>query len=398
MPIRTVSFKASPSYSLRRAAREFGPEAGQPPQQRSKHTGRYVIVALVILALLVAGFAIFSPNFTNVEMWERGIMGISSTQTTAQTNSSATSPLSVSVSTIQGLSSAPLILNGSADVSYPLSYNTLADYALNAINQDRRDFGLAPVTLSPISSAQQHADSMMYYGYFSHVDTQGYKPYMRYTLLGGVGAIEENIAFISWQGTYYTNTGRLEKSISGLENSMMYNDSACCNNGHRDNILNPLHNRVSIGIAYNSSALYFVEDFENYYIDLSVGLSGHEVSMNGTPLTTTVSSSVMAVFYDPIPLPENVSSLNSGPRDYDPGTLVGGVFPPCNIICPYSQAGVTVYASNWRYTSSLVDISFNLAQFVNRYGPGVFTLYLLTGNISNSTTASAITSISIFEG
>lgn len=26
---------------------------------------------------------------------------------------------------------------------------------------------------------------MLYYDYFSHWDTQGYKPYVRYTLLGG---------------------------------------------------------------------------------------------------------------------------------------------------------------------------------------------------------------------
>ena len=356
-----------------------------------------MVVVIVVLALLVAGFVAFWPNSTNFGMWERGVVGASSAQT-ALTNSSATSPLSVSVSTIQGPALAPLIQNGSADVSYPPSYSVLAGYALNVINQDRRDFGLATVSLSLISSAQQHADSMMYYGYFSHIDTQGYKPYMRYTLLGGVGAMEENIAFISWHSTYYTNTGRLEKSISGLEYSMMYNDSACCNNGHRDNILNPLHNRISIGIAYNDSALYFVEDFESYYVDLNVSLSGYGVSMNGTPVAPTVTSSVMAVFYDPVPIPENASSLNSGPRDYDPGTLVGAVFPPCTILCPYSQAGVTVYASGWRYTASQVDISFNLAQFVNRYGAGVFTLYLLTGDIANSTTASAITSISVFEG
>ena len=73
--------------------------------------------------------------------------------------------------------------------------NSLVQYALSLINSDRNKYGLGNVTLSTEPSAQQHADSMLEYGYFSHWDIYGMKPYMRYTLLGGTEGVEENIAY-----------------------------------------------------------------------------------------------------------------------------------------------------------------------------------------------------------
>ena len=68
-------------------------------------------------------------------------------------------------------------------------------YVLSLINKDRNQYGLGNVTLSSTSSGQQHTQSMLNYHYFSHWDIYGLKPYMRYTLLGGLGAVSENIAF-----------------------------------------------------------------------------------------------------------------------------------------------------------------------------------------------------------
>jgi len=42
---------------------------------------------------------------------------------------------------------------------------------------------------------------------------------------------------------------------------MMYND-ADQNNAHGDNILNPNHKSVSLGIAYDNNNLVLVEDFQ----------------------------------------------------------------------------------------------------------------------------------------
>ena len=167
----------------------------------------------------------------------------------------------------------PSFVGGRATVTYPSNSTLFANYALSVINKDRAAFGASPLTLSSVGSAQQHADSMQYFNYFEHVDNQGYGPQQRYEMLGGsAGLIGEN------QGQDYCTTSSndsvevypascniqtIESGIANSEWGMMYNDVACCNNGHRTNILDSSYTQVAIGVAYDStnSILYFVEDF-----------------------------------------------------------------------------------------------------------------------------------------
>lgn len=353
-----------------------------------KRGGARVILALVLaVIILVAAFAILftglSGRFLTAPTGTTSQLGQSDTAETATSGLLAYQP------------ALPIFAGGSANVTYPQGYAALAAFAVSTINSDREAFGLSPVTLGNNSVSQQHADSMFYFGYFSHYDTQGYKPYMRYTLLGGRGAVEENIAYISWSTPHYFNVSAVETGLAALEHSMMYNDSLCCQNGHRENILNALHNRVSIGVAYNSTRLYYVQDFESYYIDLNFSVSSdYQVTMSGLSLNSTLALRQVAVFYDSTPVAETASQLDSGPGEYDAGTLLGLVFPPCSFVCPVSDGGITVYATAWENSTSLVSITFSLDQFIQQSatGPGVYTLYLLTGDDTNS----AITSISVF--
>jgi uncharacterized protein YkwD len=288
---------------------------------------------------------------------------------------------------------SPLIQNEAANVSYPSDYGVLSDYALGLINSDRANYGLSAVALGNSSVAQQHADSMLRYGYFSHNDTQGFKPYMRYSLLGGRGAVEENIA-TSYTGLpHYTSTSSVEDALKSLEHTMMYDDSQCCNNGHRDNILSGLHNRVSIGVAFNSTRVFFVEDFENYYIDLNFSVSSsYYVTMTGAPLEAGFSVNAVYIFHDGTPSPETPAQLNGGPHEYGFGSPAGGVLPPCVIGCQTFEEGLTIQADSWKFSPTWVDVSFSLHDFIQHYGAGVYTVYLITGN----DTSSAITSVSVF--
>lgn len=47
---------------------------------------------------------------------------------------------------------------------------------------------------------------------------------------------------------------------------MIFNDFLCCQNGHKNNILDKLHTNVGIGIAYNKYYFVFVQNFENNYL------------------------------------------------------------------------------------------------------------------------------------
>ena len=343
-------------------------------------------VALMLVAmLLVASFVIFGPSISSAIKAVPGLLSLLTSTSASSAGSSITDH-----------SYSPLIGNGSADVIYPPDYTTLEDYALQLINWDRGNFSVAPVTLGSSPAGQQHADSMLRYGYFSHWDTQGYKPYMRYTLLGGTGADFENIAYIYSPGANY-NTASVEGAIKTLEYAMMYNDEACCSNGHRDNILNPLHDEVSIGVAYNSTTVFFDEEFESVYMSnfsLTVSSSNY-VTMTGVPTDPAVTNNVSAIYitYDSTPQAETPSQLNSGPREYDPGTLTGGVLPAGFLGgCGQFETGTTVCATTWTFTQTQVDVGFSLNEFIQDYGAGVYTLYVVTGPSTNT----AIVTYSLF--
>ena len=290
---------------------------------------------------------------------------------------------------------SPLIQDGAANISYPPDYSVLSTYALGLINTDRNNYTLANVTLTSGTFAQQHADSMLLYGYFSHNDTQGLEPYMRYTLLGGNGSVEENIAYAYTGSPQFTSTASIESAMKSLEHTMMYNDLICCNNGHRDNILTALHNEVSIGVAYNATRVYFVEDFIDYYINLNFSTSSSfYVTMTGTPIPQMSGLSPYAVYisYDPTPIPETPAQLNSGPHAYSPGVLLGGVLPPCDLSCQDFTNLITVHADTWVFTSDQVSVAFSLSDFIASKGAGVYTVYLVLGE----NTSTAITSICVF--
>jgi len=265
---------------------------------------------------------------------------------------------------------------------------------------------------------------MAYYGYFSHWDNQGYKPYMRYTLLGGTGGVAENAAL------NYCNRApadskaptpapcsvqTVENAINGSEWEMMNNDTVCCNNGHRENILQPMHNRVSIGVAYNSTSVYLVEDFENDYISLgSLHLAGGVVTFQGSTghrvpaWMRTSAGAEIAVYFDPIPSNIGLDQLNLLPScshynelneplacqyqgAYTPGVQVSTVFAPCpaDRIC---SAGNYTYAKTWQETAGNFQIVFSISELESAYGNGVYTLYVWP----TASTPEPITSLSIF--
>jgi len=366
-----------------------------------------IIAALVLLAAFMLAVPYLSLALKQGYSFLSGssTTGPGTVTSTPSNTTSASSPTSSEINTqcssvvsVKNLA-APDIRNGTADIAYPSDYCTLATYALELVNQDRSTNGTGPVSLDYNQAAQQHADSMLYYGYFSHFDTQGYKPYMRYSLLGGRGADFENVAYYYFSVPHFFSTDAVESAIKELEYSMVYNDSSCCANGHRYNILGSLHNQVSIGVAYNSTTVYFDEEFENNYLDLNLTVAPasasdpYYVTMKGVPTGSFPTPSSLYVAFDDYPTAATSAQLNSSPHEYDPGRLVGGVLPRTAFFgeCGQFSSGTTVCADTWSVTPRALDIAFPLEPFIKDYGSGVYTLYLVTG----SSTDSAITSLSV---
>lgn len=380
-----------------------GTGAGTPPASGSGAPLALLLAAVVLFAAFVLLVPYTPPAQSGGDIFSQlSNSTTGGTQTTSTATGGTTSTVNQACAevAVDHTLSKPDIENGTANIGYPADYCALAAYIVGVINQDRATNGTAPVTLGYNRAAQQHADSMLYYGYFSHYDTQGLKPYMRYSMLGGLGADFENVAYLSYSASHFTSTGLVEQSIKTLEESMMYNDSLCCNNGHKYNILSPLHNVVSIGVAYNSTTVFLDEEFENDYISLSFSSTPgssptpYYVTMSGTPIANAPPPNSIYIAYDSPPSAQTPAALSAGPHEYGPGTLTGGVlpangFPPT---CGVFESGTTVCADTWTFTSSHMEIKFPMQKFVAQYGPGVYTVYLITG----SSTTSAIVTVSIF--
>lgn len=265
-----------------------------------------------------------------------------------------------------------------------LNQSQFATYALDLINKDRQQYGLQNVTLSTFPSAQQHAESMLAYSYFSHWDIYDMKPYMRYTLLGGNQSVDENVAYETNQECNLLGcTGNInpEEALQNMEYSMMYNDSICCNNGHRDNILDPNHNQVSIGIAYNQSTIYFVEDFIDDYITWNANspeYANGEVYLDGQIASPYYVYQVY-VSYDPPLQNLTPSEVPSGAYAY--GQDIAGIV---NSPLYYYQNITTIVANTYRTSGSSFDINFDMSKLVKEYGAGEYTVMMYMNSSSTA--------------
>ncbi len=277
----------------------------------------------------------------------------------------------------------------------------LIQHALDVINKDRTDFGLPAVKLSSNEAAQFHAEDVFSTKQISHWTTSGEKPYMTYTRYGGDGSVQQNVAIAGFTANQYnecqTNVlldcEKIDplKTIDELEYEMMYKDKDCCNDGHRDNILNAHHTHVSIGIAYDQYYLALVQNFENDY-GLNVAVNSGQVRVSGTLLSGTLDH--IAIYYDEMPTPQ-VYEQNKHLLSYSAGELVATVVKPLPPGYYYKPAdGYSIIeASRWATDGSSVDVAFNLAPAVNQ--DGVYTLFAAV-KPDNSDDMFEVTSYSIF--
>jgi uncharacterized protein YkwD len=378
-------------------------------------------VVVVVILLVALGWAALG-HFPD------GPSPSASTSATSAATPSSSADATTATGGFSGswLSDNPAFVGGASKVDYPPDYSEIAAFTLGVINAERDSAGLQPVALSAVASGQQHADSMAYYGYFSHWDSQGYKPYMRYTLLGGKGSVQENVA-LSYCTASQPNSAQevvaacslrtVEDAINASEWMMLNNDSACCGNGHRQNILDPLHNRVSLGVAYNATAVFLVEDFENSYIgNETLQVSSGNVTLQGTLVDyeqgwmESRSGAEISIYFDPTPSNINpgdlkptascdqYSELNESAAcqyqgAYTAGTPVSTVFFPCPAGRVCAGSGNFTYAEQWQvsFTTGDFDIVFPIAALESTYGSGVYTLYLWPAEVASG----PITSLSL---
>ena len=276
----------------------------------------------------------------------------------------------------------------------------LVQHVLNRINKDRADFGLLPVELSSNQAAQIHAEDVFGTRQISHWMTNGEKPYMTYTQYDGEGSVQQNVAIAGFSPEQYEQcvTNVLIKceeieplsTIDQLQYEMMYNDKECCNNGHKDNILNPRHTHVSIGIVYDQYYLAVVQNFENNYgLDVDVEDSS-EIEISGTLLEGQLDH--IAIYYDEMPT-RAAYEQNKDLLSYSAGELVAVIVKPLPPGYYYeSLEGYDIIeADRWIEQSDSVNIGFDLADAVEE--DGAYTLFAL---VKDGEEVFDVTSYSVF--
>ena len=99
---------------------------------------------------------------------------------------------------------------------------------------------------------------------------------MAYSISGGKGFPTQNVAIAGYDNSQIKKCINVQcykinpyEEIAKAEWNMIYNDTRCCNDDHRENILDKRHTHVSIGIAYDDYYLSLVQNFENNYLNLS---------------------------------------------------------------------------------------------------------------------------------
>lgn len=275
----------------------------------------------------------------------------------------------------------------------------LVQHVLNRINKDRADSGLLPVELSPNQAAQIHAEDVFRTKQISHWMTNGEKPYMTYTQYDGEGSVQQNVAIAGFSPEQYEQcvTNVLIKceeieplsTIDQLQYEMMYNDKECCNDGHKNNILNPRHTHVSIGIVYDQYYLALVQNFENNY-GLDVEMEDSDIEMSGTLLDGQLDH--IAIYYDEMPT-QTVYEQNKDLLSYSAGELVAVVVKPSPPGYYYeSLEGYDVIeADRWIEQRDSVNVGFDLADAVDK--DGTYTLFAL---VKDGEEMFDVTSYSVF--
>ena len=340
-----------------------------PPKKKGAAAApRKVAIGIVVVIIVLAGIILLAPALANFVLQQKDNPAIT-------------------------------ILQPSSQQPRTMPREELVQHVLDRINKGRTDFGLPPVKLSSNQAAQVHAEDVFRTRQISHWMTNGEKPYMTYTQYDGEGSVQQNVAIAGFSPEQYeqcvtdilVECEKVEpvSTIEQLQYEMMYNDKECCNDGHRNNILDPRHTHVSIGIVYDQYYLALVQNFENNY-GLDVDAEDSEIEISGTLLDGQLDQ--IAIYYDEMPS-QAVYEQNKDLLSYSAGELVAVIVKPLQPGYYYEslQGYNLIEADRWTVQSDAVNVMFDLADAVDE--DGTYTLFAL---VKDGEEMFDVTSYSVF--
>lgn len=297
----------------------------------------------------------------------------------------------------------------------------LRDLVLDLTNEARRAAGLSPVRLGANLAPQEHAEDMAEHCFLSHWGTNGMKPYMRYSLAGGVQANAENAhgsSFCPADPSNYVQATLAEEAEQAF-------DSLMNSPGHRANILRPEHRQLHLGLAYQAPNFWLVQQFSGDYAafaqtpmirdgELSFDMS----ACNGARVSQEDLG--VQIRHDPLPSPltpgqlQRTSCYSSGraiaalSQPLEPGwyrTSQDFKLPSSECLDPYlldpylpvaqsyeeaillkvparsgqaggEESGVWITADQWDVDAGRVRVAADLSALLRAAGSGVYTILI----------------------
>jgi uncharacterized protein YkwD len=181
---------------------------------------------------------------------------------------------------------------------------------LELVNDERQAAGLSRLELDDLACqvANEHALDMAKAEFLSHWGTDGLKPYQRYSFAGGTDAVQENVS--SADGIQSLTSSGVLRDLRDMHQSMI--DEVPPDNGHRKTILFPRHTHVGFGIAMEGRHVRLDELYLSRYVKIE------PLPRQARTKTTIVLRGQLnlkhflngvEVFYEPLPLPPNISWL-----------------------------------------------------------------------------------------
>jgi uncharacterized protein YkwD len=201
------------------------------------------------------------------------------------------------------------------------------------INHDRQLHRLAPVEYDKIAAqvGEAHCREMLGHKYLSHWNQKGYKPYHRFAFAGGTDSVHENCSSSDASGAVYYSINKVISDVLNSHEAMMAEVPP--DDGHRQNILDPAHTHVGIGLAFDSRSIRMSQEFIKRYVSLST-MPPQTLHVHGTfdfrgrLLQAGHTLKSIAVFYEPTPRNMTVAELNRT-SSYGLPNAVDYEFPLC---------------------------------------------------------------------
>lgn len=165
------------------------------------------------------------------------------------------------------------------------------------------------VVLGGNPAAQMHAEDMRENCFFAYWGSDGTKPYMRYTLVGGTQYSRYII-----NGANYCPSGSDKYTKQSLEADVKEAmDGLMNSSGNRQNVLSPHNTKVNLGFSYSKPNLWVVQEYETDYIEFnevptikddgklsfSASVKNGAVVKEQALLGTTRQRLGVHIFYDP---------------------------------------------------------------------------------------------------